>query len=244
VRFGVVPADAGRGGGAEFRRGLDERGPAWAVGIPRNQEVRGADVRPVPPGGRKRRPVPDQGPREAGAALAGLPWRRATWRHGTEGPPAARSAATRIGVGDGAARANNRHLPGEGGRLVGERRAGGGRKHRLGDPAGPRHVAPRARRGHRGALGVRAGAPAAQAGTGTGAHSEGRSWTGLHRHALMACVAFACRRGRGESAEPGPGAAAIAEPAGGAPRHRGAPVGRPRRPDPVPAPQAQVQATA
>src|SRR3712207_6104795 len=55
VRFGIVLADAGYGASAEFRRGLDERGQRWAVGIPRNQKVYGADVRLVPPGGRKDR---------------------------------------------------------------------------------------------------------------------------------------------------------------------------------------------
>src|SRR5215210_8686257 len=86
VRFGLALADAGYGASAAFRRGLDERGLAWAVGIPRNQKVYGADVRLVPPGGRKRRPVPDQEPREVAAVLAELPWRRVTWRRGTKGP--------------------------------------------------------------------------------------------------------------------------------------------------------------
>jgi SRSO17 transposase len=110
VRFGVVLADAGYGASAAFRRELSERGLAWAVGIPRNQKVYAADVQLVPPTGRKRRPVPDQEPREAEAVLADLPWRRVTWRHGTKGPLAARFAATRVRVGDGKTWANNRHL--------------------------------------------------------------------------------------------------------------------------------------
>ena len=52
VRFGTVLADAGYGASAVFRHGLDQRGLAWAVGIPRNQKVYAADVRLVPPGGR------------------------------------------------------------------------------------------------------------------------------------------------------------------------------------------------
>jgi SRSO17 transposase len=131
VRFGTVLADAGYGASAEFRRGLDERGLAWAVGIPRNQKVYGADVRLVPPGGRKRRPVPDQEPREAEAVLAGSPWRQVTWRHGTKGPLAARFAATRVRVADGATWGNNRHLPGEEAWLVGEWRSSGERKYYL-----------------------------------------------------------------------------------------------------------------
>jgi SRSO17 transposase len=131
VRFGVVLADAGYGASAAFRRGLSERGLTWAVGIPRNQKVYDADVELIPPTGRKRRPAPDQEPREAGAVLADLPWRRVTWRHGTKGPLVARFAATRIRVGDGKTWANNRHLPGDEVWLVGEWRSSGERKYYL-----------------------------------------------------------------------------------------------------------------
>jgi SRSO17 transposase len=102
ARFGIVLADAGYGASAEFRRGLDERGLRWAVGIPRNQKVYGAGVRLVSPAGRRaRRPVPDEEPRAAEEVLAGLPWRRAVWRRGTKGALAARFAAVRVRVGDG-----------------------------------------------------------------------------------------------------------------------------------------------
>ena len=73
VRFGIVLADAGYGASAAFRHGLDERGlpGRWASRATRRSTT--ADVRLVPPGGRKRRPVPDQEPRAAEAVLAGLP---------------------------------------------------------------------------------------------------------------------------------------------------------------------------
>jgi SRSO17 transposase len=252
VRFGVVLADAGYGASAEFRRGLDGRGLAWAVGVPRTQKVYGADVRLVPPGGRKRRPVPDQEPREAEAVLAASPWRRVTWRRGTKGPLVARFAATRIRVGDGATWANNRHLPGAEVWLVGEWRAGGERKHHLSN------LPPRTSlRALAGAIKARWVCEQAhqqlkqELGLG---HFEGRSWTGLHRHALMSCIAFAYlqhlrlagqrRTGPGEKAAPRSGAATNTEPAGGTPRHHGAPVRRSRRADPMPVLQAQVQAAA
>src|SRR3712207_3849479 len=73
VRFGIVLADAGYGASEAFRHGLDNRGLTWAVGIARNREVYDAGVQLVPPGGRKRRPVPDQEPREAEEVLAALP---------------------------------------------------------------------------------------------------------------------------------------------------------------------------
>ena len=82
LRFGLTLADAGYGASAAFRHGLTERGLTWAVGIPRNQKVYAVDVQLIPPTGRKRRPVPDQEPREAEAVPADLPWRKVTWwRH-------------------------------------------------------------------------------------------------------------------------------------------------------------------
>jgi SRSO17 transposase len=229
VRFGIVLADAGYGASAAFRRGLDERGLLWAVGIPRNQKVYGAGVRLVPPAGRKRRLVPDEEPREAEAVLAGLPWRRVSWRRGTKGALAARFAAIRVRVGDGATWGNNRHLPGGEAWLVGELRPGGERKYHLSNL--PAHTPLREL-----AAAIKARWVCEQAHQqlkqelGLG-HFEGRSWTGLHRHALMACVAFAYlqhlrlaghpRSGPGENAAPRSGAATIAEPARGAPgRHR------------------------
>lgn len=232
VRFGTVLADAGYGASAAFRRGLDERGLAWAVGIPRNQKVYGADVRLVPPGGRKRRPVPDQEPRDAEAVLAELPWRRVAWRHGTKGPLAARFAAVRVRVADGATWGNNRHLPGDGAWLVGEWRASGERKYYLSNL--PPRTSLRAL-----AAAIKARWVCEQAHQqlkqelGLG-HFEGRSWTGLHRHALMACIAFAYLQhlrlagqrptGPGKNDAPCSGTAAIPEPAGRAPRHHGAAV--------------------
>jgi SRSO17 transposase len=251
VRFGTVLADAGYGAGAAFRHGLDERGLTWAVGIPRHQKVYAVDVRLVPPGGRKRRPVPDQEPREAEAVLADLPWRRVTWRHGTKGPLAARFAATRIRVGDGPTWANNRHLPGAEVWLVGEWRASGERKYYLSNL--PPRTALRAL-----AAAIKArwvceqGHQQLKQELGLG-HFEGRSWTGLHRHALMTCIAVAYLQhlrlagqrsaGPGKNAAPRSGAATITEPAGGAPRHHGAPVRRSRHADPLPTLQTQTQAT-
>jgi SRSO17 transposase len=253
VRFGAVLADAGYGASAAFRRGLSERGLAWAVGIPRNQKVYGTDVRLVPPGGRGRRPVPDQEPREAEAVLADLPWRRVTWRRGTKGPLAARFAAARIRVGDGATWANNRHLPGDEAWLVGEWRTSGERKYYVSN------LPPRTPlRALAGAIKARwvceQGHQQLKQELGLG-HFEGRSWTGLHRHALMTCIAFAWlqhlrlagqrrRTGPGENAASRSGAASDAEPARGAPRRHGAAVRAPRRTGPLPALRAKVQAAA
>jgi len=227
VRFGMVLADAGYGASAAFRHGLDQRGLRWAVGIPCNQKVYGPDVRLIPPTGRQRRPRPDQEPQTAAAVLAGHTWRRVTWRHGTKGPLAARFAAVRVRVGDGATFANNRHLPGDEVWLVGEWRTSGERKYYLSN------LPPRtSRRALVGAIKARwvceQGHQQLKQELGLG-HFEGRSWTGLHRHALMTCIAFAylqhlrlAKPGsarRGENTCPRSGTATIAQPAGPASRH-------------------------
>ena len=255
ARFGTVLADAGYGASAVFRHGLDARGLRWAVGIPRNQKVYAADVRLVAPGGRARQPVPDQEPRAAEDVLAERTWRRVTWRQGTKGALSARFAALRIRVADGAVWANNRHLPGDEAWLVGEWRSTGERKfylsnlpprtslRALGAAIKARWVCEQAHQQLKGELGL--------------GHFEGRSWTGLHRHALMSCIAYTYlqhlrlarqpRTGRGENAvAPTPPArtTAAAEPARHPPRHHRQAVRVPHAPRPMPALQETVPAAA
>ena len=227
VRFAMVLADAGYGASAAFRHGLDARSLRWAVGIPRNQKVYDVDVRLIPPSGRKRCPRPDQQPRAADIVLAEQPWRRVTWRHGTKGALAAQFAAVRVRVGDGATFANNQHLPGKDVWLVGEWRANGARKYYLSN------LPPRlSRRALVAAIKARwvceQGHQQLKQELGLG-HFEGRSWTGLHRHALMTCIAFAylqhLRLAGPSSARSGKnlpsrsGTATITQPAGSAPCH-------------------------
>ena len=250
VRFGCVLADAGYGTSAEFRHGLDARGLRWAVGIARNQKVYNRNVQLVLPAGRARKLAPDTEPQTAEDVLAALPWRRVTWRGGTKGKLAARFAATRIRVADGAVWANNRHLPGKEAWLVGEWRSSGERKYYLSNlplrtsmralaaAIKARWVCEQAHQQLKGELGL--------------GHFEGRSWTGLHRHALMTCIAYAYlqrlrlagqnRTGPGENAPPRSGTATIAKPARSAPCHHRQAV-RPTRPArPVPMLQAPVPA--
>ena len=233
ARFGCVLADAGYGTSAAFRHALDERGLLWAVGIARNQKVYGTDVQLVAPTGRARKPAPDQEPQAAENVLAALPWRRVTWRQGTRGRLAARFAAKRVRVADGATWANNRHLPGKEAWLVGEWRGSGERKYYLANlpprtsmralaaAIKARWVCEQAHQQLKGELGL--------------GHFEGRSWTGLHRHALMCCIAYTYlqhlrlagqnRTRPGENAPPHSRTAAKPQPARGAPgRHR--PPGR------------------
>ena len=250
VRFGTVLADAGYGASAAFRHGLDARDLRWAVGIPCNQKVYDVDVQLVPPAGRARKAVPDKEPRAAEEVLAALPWRRVTWRGGTKGKLAARFAAVRIRVADGALWANNRHLPGQETWLVGEWRSSGERKYYLSN------LSPR--------TSVRALAAAIKARwvceqahqqlkqeLGLG-HFEGRSWTGLHRHALMTCIAFAflqhlrlagqSRTGREKNQPSRARPTAAAQPARRATRHHRPAVRLHRPSDPVSVLQAPLPA--
>lgn len=252
VRFGTVLADAGYGTSAAFRQGLDARELRWAVGIPRNQKVYSAAVQLVPPQGRARKPVPSEEPAEAEKVLAGLSWRRIAWRQGTKGALAARFAAARIRVGDGAVWANNRHLPGDEVWLIGEWRSGGERKYYLSNlPADTplralaaaikaRWVCEQAHQQLKQELGL--------------GHFEGRSWTGLHRHALMSCIACTYlqhlrlaahrRTRRGENAGPNAGPATLAKPARRATCHPRPPVRPPRHANPMSALPTQVPATS
>jgi SRSO17 transposase len=238
LRFGTVLADAGYGSSAAFRHGLDARGLSWAVGIAKNQKVYDAHVQLVPPGGRARKPVPDQEPREAEAVLAALPWRRVTWRQGTRGKLSARFAMIRVRVGDGPVWGNNRHLPGAEVWLVGEWRSSGERKYYLSNL--PPHISRRALAGTIKARWVcEQGHQQLKEELGLD-HFEGRSWTGLHRHALMTCIAYAYlqhlrlaephRRERGKNDASPPGSATLTELARSTAGHHWAAV---RSPDPA-----------
>ena len=193
VRFGRVLADAGYGASAAFRQGLSARSLTWAVGVLKTQNVYPRTVKllwPVARTGRPRkRPVPSEAPIPAETMLAAAEWRRLSWRRGTKGPLAAAFAALRVRPAEGAQLRNGWHLPGDEVWLVGEHRASGERKYYLANlPAEAslaelattikaRWVCEQAHQQLKEELGLD--------------HFEGRSWTGLHRHALMTMIAFA-----------------------------------------------------
>lgn len=193
MRFGCVLADAGYGLSAPLRQGLSARGLTWSVGIPRTQKVYTTDAKAIwPNAGRgrpRKQPVPSEVGQDAAAALAGRPWRRIAWRQGTKGMLAARFAALRVRVADGPSVREGKHLPGEEAWLIGEWRRSGERKFYLSNQ--PPRTSLRSL-----AATIKARWVCEQAhqqlkqDLGLGAF-EGRSWTGLHRHAVMACIAFA-----------------------------------------------------
>ena len=250
LRFGVVLADAGYGTSAAFRHGLDARGLTWAAGIAKNQQVYEPDVQRVGPTGRARNAIPNKEPCEAEAVLAPLAWRRVAWRQGTKSKLSARFAVTRVRVGDGPVWGNNRHLPGAQVWLVGEHRASGERK------SYPANLPPRtSRRALVSTIKARWVCEQAhqQLKDDLGLdHFEGRCWTGLHRHALMTCVACATlqhprcaeqpRTGRGRNDLAPSRATARAQPAGPAPSHHWTAVRHPHPAGPLPALPAALPA--
>ena len=197
VTWGCVLADAGYGTSAAFRQALSARGLTWAVGIPRIQKVYRPDVRvemPAPrsgvqPGRPRRHPIPTHTSVPAADVLAGARWHRLVWRHGTKGPLSARFAAVRVIVADGVQNAGGQHLPGEAAWLVGEWRDTGELKYYL-----TNHPPRTALRRLAAAIKARWSCEQAhqQLKEELGLdHFEGRTWLGLHHHALMTLVSFA-----------------------------------------------------
>jgi SRSO17 transposase len=196
VRFGCVVADAGYGLSARFRQGLTARKLSWAVGIPRHVKVYPVDVQMIRPVARRGRPpqrIPDTLSVAAEDVLTTAKWQNISWRTGTKGKLRARFAAVRVRVADGSPQRikdkTHQHLPGEQAWLIGEHRASGERKYYLANlPAKTdlrtlaatikaRWVCEQAHQQLKEELGLD--------------HFEGRSWQGLHRHALMTMIAYA-----------------------------------------------------
>src|SRR5881392_1381104 len=198
VRFGCVLADAGYGMSAPFRQRLTARKLAWAVGIPRHLKVYPVGVRLIWPmtkgrGRPRKRRVPDILSTPAEDMLAGAKWRTVSWRSGTKGRLKARFAAVRVRIADGPPQRiwdkGQQHLPGDEAWLIGEHRVSGEKKCYLANlPAGmdlrslaatikARWICEQAHQQLKEELGLD--------------HFEGRSWHGLHRHALMTMIAYA-----------------------------------------------------
>jgi SRSO17 transposase len=194
--FGCVLADAGYGNSADFRQGLSERGLRWAVGILPTQKVYSADVRLVapvkPPTGRpQKHPTPSETSRAAHEVIDSLPedaWQRIAWRRGTKGELKAHFVAVRVRVADGPLMSRAQHLPGEDAWLICERRSSGERKYYLANQAGRISLQTLAHRIHSRWSCEQAHMQMKQE-LGLD-HFEGRSWRGLHRHALLSMVAF------------------------------------------------------
>ena len=141
----------------------------------------------------RRRHIPDSKSIAAEAMLAGARWRSVSWRRGTKGRLSARFAAVRVRVADGRPQRirdmGGQHMPGDEAWLIGERRASGEHKYYLSNlpidttiavlarTIKARWICEQAHQQLKEELGLD--------------HFEGRSWHGLHRHALMTMIAYA-----------------------------------------------------
>jgi SRSO17 transposase len=187
---------------APFCQALSQRGLYWAVGLPGRQKVYRADVAmifPVSGHGRPRQHhIPDSKSVAAETLLTGQIWKRVSWRRGTKARLAARFGALRVRVADGPTQRihdmGNQHLPGEEVWLVGEHRSTGEWKYYLSNLSArtsiktlagaikARWICEQAHQQLKEELGLD--------------HFEGRSWIGLHRHALMTMIAYAFLQSR------------------------------------------------
>src|SRR5487761_2096097 len=166
VRFGCVLADAGYGSSAPFRHALSKRGLLWAVGMSRRQKVYPTDVTMIFPTEKARKPrkhhIPDMSPVSAETMLVGPKHR--VFDKGVE------------------------RMPGDEVWILGERRSSGEQKYYISNlPADvslktlaaavkARWICEQAHQQLKEELGLD--------------HFEGRSWQGLHRHALMTMIAY------------------------------------------------------
>lgn len=197
VRFGTVLADAGYGVCGELRNDLSSLGLLWAVGVLPNQRAYPAHARsrmprPSARGGKPRKhAVPTHVARKAADiinALGKKAFRSVTWRDGTKGPLRARFAACRVRLTDGEMIAKERRLPGAEVWLVCEQRSDERRYYVTNHPPEAtlrtlaaaikaRWSCEQVHQQLKEELGLD--------------HFEGRSWRGLHHHALLTMVAFA-----------------------------------------------------
>lgn len=192
--FEDVLADAGYGMCAEFRQGLDELDLLWMVGILSTQHVYPVDVQldasPNIRGRPRKYPRVDPASRSAKALFDSLGagvFRTVTWRHGTKGPLRGRFAAVRVRVADGPRHSRGVHPPGNEVWLVCEERTNERKFYlsnypprtsllRLAALVKARWSCEQAHQQMKEELGLD--------------HFEGRSWHGLHHHAVLTMIAF------------------------------------------------------
>nr|WP_229723771.1 IS701 family transposase [Deinococcus aerolatus] len=193
VHYGMVLADAGYGISTRFRRALTQRGLRWSVGTVKTQHVYPPNVRliPIPKhfrGRPPRHPTPSEETETIESVLSREPWRRVMWRQGTKGPLIGTFAAKYVRLADGNENARGPHLPGEGAWVIGEQRAQGEKKYYICNlPPGTafEHLIQVTKQrwacelGHR-ELKQEVGLD----------HFEGRSWQGLHHHAVLCLIAL------------------------------------------------------
>jgi SRSO17 transposase len=198
VQFGDVLADAGYGACGEFRAELTQRKLLWTLGILSTQTAYPASVRVSPPkpkrtGGRQPTrgtpTTPSQPVAKLIEQLGPHAVRTVTWRRGSKGPLFGRFAMMRVRPADGPRMpANNHHLPGDEAWLIAEFRSEETKYYLSSLPASAsfkkvvsaikaRWSCEQMHQQMKEELGLD--------------HFEGRSWHGLHHHAVLGMIAFA-----------------------------------------------------
>ncbi|WP_206245173.1 IS701 family transposase [Novosphingobium terrae] len=197
VRFGYVLAEAGCGLSTPFLQALGARKLCWAVGISSCQKFYPAVLQPGFPAARRGQQrlhlVQDIKLFPAHAILDNAKWRQVRLRWGNKVRLITRIAAMRVCMPYGEVQCGvssaPQHIPNEEVWLVGEKTSSGERKYYLSNlPADSsikdvvaaikaRSISKHAHRQLKEELGLD--------------HFEGRSWIGLHRHALMTMIAYA-----------------------------------------------------
>lgn len=193
VRFGAVTADAEYGSCGAFRSGLSQRERLWALGLLPNQRVYPATVRLRRPRNARGRPrkhpvpsVPSVSAEEMIESLGEKAFRTICWRQGTQGPLRAKFAAVRVRPADGSKIAQSRRLPGEEAWLVCEWRKSGEKRYYLSNfPPGTSRL--KLARAIKGRWACEQAHQQMKQELGLD-HFEGRSWLGLHHHALMVMI--------------------------------------------------------
>jgi SRSO17 transposase len=197
VRFKTVLADAGFGVCTEFRNELTALGYTWAVGVLSSQRVYPLHTttrlpRPPARGGRiPKRAIASHVAREVGEVIDGLgksAFRWVTWRTGTKGPLRARFAACRVRLADGEKGADRTRLPGSEIWLVCEQRTSERKYYVTNHPAETTLVELAAAIKARWSCEQVHQQLKEELGLD---HFEGRSWRGLHHHALLTMISFA-----------------------------------------------------
>jgi SRSO17 transposase len=197
VQFGDVLADAGYGSCGEFRAELTKRNLLWTVGVLSTQTAYPASVRVRPPtrktpsGRTPKRGTPTEQSRSVAKLIEELgpgALRSVTWRKGTKGPLSGRFAMIRVRPADGPrTHPNNYHLPGDEVWLIAEFRTDETKYYLSNLPATAsfkkvvsaikaRWSCEQMHQQMKEELGLD--------------HFEGRSWHGLHHHAVLGMIAF------------------------------------------------------
>jgi SRSO17 transposase len=199
VQFGDVLADAGYGEVREFRAGLSALGLRWAVGVscqylvyPTDVVIRSPETCVSTTGRPRTLKSVDQKPMRIDKVFESIEddsFEEITWRQGTKKPLSARFFALRARPADGERSSSHSRLPADECWLVCEWRSAGEKKYYMTNHSSDTPLETLAA-----VIKARWSCELAhqqmkeELGLG---HFEGRTWHGLHHHAVLTMISFA-----------------------------------------------------